>query len=94
MKSIIYLNPIKEETLAGTDFDAFEKLVGSVEETGKRINNPEMRAGSYGYRIVYRNGKEKDIGVNAVYCYINGTWYASSQEICDRFIAFLKVKCN
>lgn len=90
VKSIIYLNPMQEATLSKDDFDAFEKLVSSVEKTGIRIENPEMRAGSYNYSIIYRNGKEKDIGINAVYCYINGTCYASSQELCDQLITFFE----
>lgn len=59
VKSIIYLNPMQEAALSKDDFDAFEKLVSSVEKTGIRIENPEMRAGSYSYSIIYRNGKKR-----------------------------------
>lgn len=90
VKSIIYLNPLQEKALAKDKFDAFEKLVSSVEETSKRVENPEMRAGSYSVRLTYREGKEKYVTVNAVYCYINGTCYTSSQELCDQFMAFFE----
>lgn len=34
--------------------------------------------------------KEKNIGVSAVYCYIDGTCYASSEKLCDQFKAFFE----
>lgn len=68
VKSIIYLNSMQEEALAKDDFDALEKLVSSVEKTGMRIENPEMRAGSYSYLVV----EKTKAGVDADYTFKNG----------------------
>lgn len=89
IKSIIYLNAIKKEELDRTDFLDFERLVQLVEDNTEQVKNPEMRAGGYSYQINYNNGKEKNVFINATYCFIDGKCYISSDEFCEQFGAFL-----
>lgn len=90
VKSIIYVNPLGNEELEQADFAAFEKLVDTVEEKGELVENPELRCGSYGFRMTFRNGREKDISINATYCYIDGKCYFSSLKLCKQFVTFFE----